>query len=391
MPVPDTLNAFVPHGHVERAPTGEGPLSGYSFAVKDLFHVDGAPTAAGSPAWRATHGVASENAWVVDRLLSAGARLMGKTQTDEMAWSLTGENHHYGTPLNPAAPGRIPGGSSSGSAAATAGGLVDFAIGSDTGGSVRLPASFCGVIGLRPSHGRIPLSGAVPLAPSYDSVGWFARDPNLFARIGTVLLDPRDEDKAPRRILLARDLFEAAGCDVTQALAPAVARITALYGAPEPVDLSAGALPDWRQAFSLIQSDEAWTTHGAWVEATNPDFGPGIRERFAAAAALDPGQVAAARTLRTRIRSRLDQLLGTDTLILLPSAPCIAPPRGQSDLELQSFRARALDLLCPAGHAGVPQISLPLAMLDDCPLGLSAIAPRGKDEMLLALASAILA
>ena len=388
MPVNDTLDAFVSHGHFELAPTNAGPLDGLSFALKDLFHVAGVPTAAGSPAWLASHPVPSENAPVVDMLRGAGARLVGKTHTDEMAWSLNGENHHYGTPINPAARERIPGGSSSGSAAATAGGLVDFAIGSDTGGSVRLPASYCGLIGLRPTHGRIPIDGAVPLAPSYDTVGWFARDGETFAKVGAVLLGGVQSMPAPR-LLLARDLFEAAGPQVTAALAPALARITALYGAAEEVDVAHGALPHWRNAFRVLQSADAWAAHADWVRTAQPDFGPGVKERFAAAATLDPTDVAEARALRDEVRARIDALLGEDGILLLPTAPGIAPLRGTPLADLEAFRARAIELLCLSGHAGTPQISLPLATLDGCPLGLSAMAPRGKDEMLLALARAL--
>ncbi|MEW6255360.1 MAG: amidase [Pseudomonadota bacterium] len=391
MPVTDTLNAFVAHGLVEWAPTAEGPLSGRTFALKDFFDVAGVPTAAGSPDWLATHPVPEKSASVLDKLLDAGARLVGKTHTDEMAWSLNGENHHYGTPVNPAAPGRIPGGSSSGSAAATAGGLVDFAIGSDTGGSVRLPASYCGIIGLRPTHGRIAIDGAVPLAPSYDSVGWFARDPVLFEQVGAVLFGGLAPQPAPSRLLLATDLFAAAGPAVAAALADGMARLISLYGAPEEVNVGEGALGAWRNAFRLIQSDEAWAAHGAWATATKPNFGPGVRERFAAAATLDPAEVAEARALRETVRARMDALLGDDRLIVLPTAAGIAPLRDTSGEALEAFRARSLELLCPAGHAGVPQISLPLGTLEGCPVGLSVIAPRGKDEMLLALARSALA
>ncbi|OYZ89417.1 MAG: amidase [Rhizobiales bacterium 17-65-6] len=391
MPVTDTLNAFVPHGHVERAPTGEGPLSGKTFALKDFFDLAGVPTAAGSPDWLASHPVPEKSASVADKLLAAGARLVGKTHTDELAWSLNGENHHYGTPANPAAPGRIPGGSSSGSAAATAGGVVDFAIGSDTGGSVRLPASYCGIIGLRPTHGRIAIDGAVPLAPSYDSVGWFARDPMLFAQVGDVLFGGLAPVGAPGKVVIATDLFDAAGPAVAAALAPALEKVAALYGAPGEVNVAEGALGAWRNAFRLVQSAEAWAAHGAWAQAVKPNFGPGVRERFAAAAALDPAEVVEAKALRETIRARMDALLGTDTLILLPTAAGIAPLRDTPAEDLETFRARSLELLCPAGHAGVPQISLPLATLDGCPLGLSAIAPRGKDEMLLAFARKMMA
>jgi amidase len=165
-----------------------GPLAGLTFAAKDLFDVAGYVACAGNPDWLRTHAPAGKTAPVVQTLLEAGATLMGKTVTDELAFSMSGENIHYGTPINPAAPARIPGGSSSGSASATASKLVDFALGTDTSGSIRVPASYCGLFSLRPTHGRISCQGVIPLAPSFDTVGWVARDATLLQRIGEVLL-----------------------------------------------------------------------------------------------------------------------------------------------------------------------------------------------------------
>ncbi|WP_336491423.1 amidase [Methylobacterium nigriterrae] len=385
----DTVGAFCQHGLVARQDRETGPLAGLSFGLKDLIDLAGVPTGAGSPDWLATHAVPATTAPVAETLLAAGACLLGKTQMDELAWSLNGENAHYGTPVNVAAPGRIPGGSSSGSAAATAARLVDFAIGTDTGGSVRLPASYCGLFGLRPTHGRISLAGIVPLAPSYDTVGWFARDPALLARVGRVLLGAGAPRARPRRLRIARDLFERAGPAVADALAEPLARLARSFEATEPVTVAGEAAPAWRDAFRLIQSSEAWAAHGAWIERARPRFGPGVRERFEAASRLDAGAVAAARSLRREIAAQLRALLPDDTLLVLPSAPGIAPRRATPDAELDLFRARALELLCPAGHAGLPQISLPLARLDGCPLGLSVIAGPGRDETLLDLATAI--
>ena len=360
-------SAFRDYGTLDLGLGGDGPLAGLTFGVKDLFDVAGVPTGAGSPEWLATHPVPTQTAPAVQRLLEAGARLVGKTCTDEIAWSLAGQNHHYGTPLNPAAPDRIPGGSSSGSASATAAGLVDFAVGSDTGGSVRLPASFCGLFGMRPTHGRIPIDGAVPLAPSFDSVGWFARQGRLFARIGTVLLADAGALALPTRLLIAEDMFALAGVRVRDALGPALALVESRLGPAEPMDLAGGQVAAWRNAFRLIQSAEAWACHGAWVEATRPAFGPGVRERFAAAASLDRAEVEAARHLRGAIRARLDGLIPPGTVVLVPTAPGIAPLLTAGEVELEVFRAKALELLSPAGHAGLPQICLPLARLDGCP------------------------
>jgi amidase len=198
----------LPHGHVETAGAAQGPLAGVPFAVKDIFDVAGVITGCGNPDWLASHAPARANAAAVDALLGAGARLVGKTITEELAFSVIGSNPYYGTPKNVAAPGRVPGGSSSGSAAAVGGGLMPLALGSDTGGSVRVPASYNGIYGMRPSHGRISLEGVMPLAPSFDTVGWFARDPQLFATAGRVLLDDAASGGLPARALIATDASE---------------------------------------------------------------------------------------------------------------------------------------------------------------------------------------
>ncbi len=196
--IDDHVGAFVPGPRAERAPLGVGRLSGLTFAVKDLFDLAGTTTSFGNPDWAATHAPAVATAPVVLALLQAGARLAGKTKTQELAYGLTGENIWHGTPTNPAAPARFPGGSSCGSAAAVAGGLVDFALGSDTGGSVRIPASYCGLFGIRPTHGAISLAGACPLAPSFDTPGWFTRSASLLTGVGEVLLaGPRHVAEGP--------------------------------------------------------------------------------------------------------------------------------------------------------------------------------------------------
>jgi amidase len=386
MPINDTLNAFVEHGHIEQPPTQQGPLSGTTFALKDLFDLAGVPTGAGNPQWLATHTVPTKSSPIVDRLLGAGATLVGKTHTDEIAWSLNGENVHYGTPTNPAAPGRIPGGSSSGSAAATAGALVDFAIGSDTGGSVRLPASYCGIYGIRTTHGRVSLDNSVPLARSYDVAGWFARSPQLMQQVGQVLLDGVRAPRKPSRLLIARDLFAAVDENVRNLLQPSVDRLKAIVGTSEDVDVAGGARDAWRNAFRVLQSEEAWAAHGAWISSAKPTFGPGVKERFAAAAVLDPAEIAAAKVLRKEIVAKVSALLAGDAILVLPTAPGIAPLLQTPEAVINVFRARAIELLCVSGHAGTPQMSLPVAQLDGCPIGLSIMAARDCDEDLLALA-----
>ena len=225
----DPLGAFCA-GEVSLAGAPAGPLAGLTFAAKDLFDIAGHVTGAGNPDWLASHAPAPRTAPVVQRLVDAGASMAGKTHTDELSRGIFGENAHYGTPVNPKAPDRVPGGSSSGSAAAVAGGLVDFALGTDTGGSVRVPASFCGLYGIRPTHGRLPFDGVIPQAPSFDTIGWFAREPALLARIATVLLGIEPARTLPHRLVVAEDAFAVAEPATREALKPAVDKLGRLIG-----------------------------------------------------------------------------------------------------------------------------------------------------------------
>jgi amidase len=386
----DRLGAFCRHTHVEMKGASHGPLVGLTFAVKDIYDVAGHRTGFGSPDWLRTHGPAAQTAPVVQRLLDAGAHLVGKTHTDELTWSLTGENAHYGTPVNVNAPGRIPGGSSSGSASAVAAGVVDFAVGSDTGGSVRLPASFCGILGMRPTHGRIPLDGVCPLAPSFDTCGWFARDAEVFERVGRTLLRDDEPVPPPARLLIAQDALEVAGETVGHALRSALDKVAALVGMPEPVTVGDEPLTRWMDYFRFLQGGEAWASHGEWITREKPALGPGVKERFAWAATVGPGDITRARTRREEMTRRMAEMLGERTVLALPSTPGIALLRNSAPKALDDLRARALPILCIAGLARLPQVSLPLAQLDGCPLGLSLIAARGNDTLLLGLAGRLM-
>lgn len=377
----DTLGAFCRHTHVALTGASSGPLSGLTFGLKDLYDVAGHRTGFGSPDWYRTHDPASHTASVARRLLDAGAVMVGKTHTEEMAFSLTGENAHYGTPVNPAAPGRVPGGSSSGSASAVAGRLVDFAIGSDTGGSVRAPASFCGIYGIRPTHGRIAMDGACPLAPGFDTCGWFARDAGLLARVGHVLLG--GTAATPGRLLLAQDAFAFAMPDAAAALQPAVQHIASLLGPAQPVTVATEGLRAWFEVFRVLQFSEIHEAHREWIAREKPTFGPQIKPRFDAVAKSDPVEVSRMRAVRADVQGRLDTLLADNAVLVLPTMPDIAPLLNSPPDATVAFREQSLALLCIAGLGALPQVSLPFATLNGCPLGISLIAGRGNDEMLL--------
>ncbi len=388
----DPVNAFVDYPDTPVPNAETGPLAGLTFAVKDIFDVAGYPTGCGNPEKRADSEPAKVHAPAVRMLLDAGARFVGKTHTAELAFSLDGTNTHYGTPINPAAPDRVPGGSSSGSASAVAAGLVDIALGSDTGGSVRAPASFCGIVGLRPTFGRIAIDNVMPLGESLDTVGWFTRDIDLYDRVGAVMLGDDVEGPPLARMIVAEDAFACLmGEDAASALQPAVDQLTAAFGEADRQALAPRGLAEWQQVFRMTQGFEAWRYHGPWIEKRKPNLMDAVRGRFDAASRISPSDYRTAAAERRAVRERVQGILGDDGFIVLPTLPSVAPLVRSSEAELEAFRSRALSMLCTAGLAGVPQISLPVATVDGAPLGLSLIGPPGRDRALIALGRTVLA
>jgi len=383
----DTVNAFVEMFTVAGA--SQGPLAGLTFAAKDLYDVVGHTTGCGNPDWAASHDVATHTASAVQKLLEGGATLLGKTHTDEIAYSLMGINAFYGTPINCAAPDRVPGGSSSGSVAATAAGLVDIGLGTDTGGSVRMPASFSGVFGIRTTHGRVDLSGTMALAPSFDTVGWFTRDADIFAHVGAAFDMQMPIGSIKARLMIADDAMALTVPEFPDVMGSVMAALQDRLGPVHRVQLAAGGLADWSETFRICQGGEVWQEHGAWVTKTQPKFGPGVKERFQMAAAITPGMFRSAQIKRTEISARLVNMLGDDGIMVLPSSPGPAPFRNATKGALDTFRGAALKMLCPAGLAGLPQVSIPVGTIDGGPVGLSLIAAPGRDGDLLDLANRI--
>ncbi len=382
----DPLGALVPGEQPDIAETAVGPLSGLTFMTKDNFDVAGFATGAGNPDWARSHPPAKSHAWAVAALLKQGAHLIGKTVCDELAFSLHGCNLHYGTPANVNAPGRLPGGSSSGSAAAVAGGLCDTALGSDTGGSVRVPASYCGLYGIRTTQGAIRKDGMVPLAPSFDTVGWFARDAATLGRVGAVLLPPEAEEGDFDRLIVAEDAFALASAEAQDGLAAAVTRLQQLFR-HESVEIAGeGGLAAWRDTFRDIQAVEFGRCHRGWIMTQRARFSPDIAKRISAALSLPEETERKAIPGREAARDRLEALVGRRSLLCLPTVPGPAPVIDAESRELEDWRAQVMALTAPAGLAGLPQISLPLGEAEGLPLGLSLIAPLGRDRALLALA-----
>jgi amidase len=379
---------FVPHNL--KAPlkgASNGPLAGLTAAVKDMYDIAGERSGGGNPDWLANTKPAASNAAAVDKILGAGATIIGKTICDEFFYSVAGINAHYGTPENLRAPGRIPGGSSSGSAAATAAGACDFALGSDTGGSVRIPASFCGLYGMRPTYGRIGTAGCMDMAPSFDTVGWFASGPGVFRRVGDVLLSGGDAVRANvGTMLIADDGFAEADDAVVKLLRSVLDRMKVDLPKSEHVRLAPGGLDQWREAVRVIQAYEIWQVYGRFVEEKNPTFGPGVAERMKTASTITAAQADAARTVRAAARDHLRNLIKPGTVVALPSAPSIAPLIDTPPAALDAHRLQVMRLTCSAGLAGLPQASLPAGTVSGCPVGLSFIGWAGGDEAILDLA-----
>jgi amidase len=390
-------NAFVTT--FDLPPTGSGPLDGLCFAVKDVIDVARCKTGCGNPTWRDSHPTAVAHAVCVEQLLRAGARCIGKTICDELAFSLLGENYFYGTPLNQRAPDRVPGGSSSGSASAVACGLVDFALGTDTAGSTRIPASNCGIWGFRPSHGFISLAGVNPLAPSFDTVGVLAHSADVLARAVRVLLGASSVSaNEPETIHLIQEAFELSDAAVQQALLEFIRCVRNLFG--ERVretslrDLAADGkdFANWADTFCMIQWAEINSCLGAWIAEAKPEFGPDVAASFELTSQLDRRRVTDALQQREQYFRRLYEVLEPNDLLCVPTTPALAPRKGNLPVRTSrgsGYYPRALALTSLAGIGRLPQLSLPVVDAGGVPAGLSLLARHGRDVFLLEVAKII--
>jgi amidase len=389
--MPGLHGAFMLAGFGQR-PHGEGtaggPLSGYKLAVKDVFEIAGLRTGAGNPAWLAEQPLAAISAPAVRLLLDVGAEWVGKTVTDELTYSLAGINAHYGTPVNPAAPDRLPGGSSSGSVVAVAAGHADIALGTDCGGSIRLPASYCGIWGMRPTHGRIAANGCFTLAHSFDTVGWFARDgaslARVFERLAHSVVAQAQSEPRPR-LLVSDDVLALLDEPVRDAFTRKLAALSRQQPV-SPMPRGSLDLQSWAGAFRILQAAEIWQQHGKWIRTRSPAMGEDVAQRFDAAGKIGAVEVAAAQSRRMEVATSMARTLDAGNLMLMPTVPTTAPRLDAPLSEVNNIRARSQQLLCIAGLAGLPQVSFPWLTVDGAPVGLSVIGPRGGDESVLCAA-----
>ena len=361
--------------------SGAGPLLGARVAVKDLFAVAGHRIGAGVPAFLAAAGTEPRTASAVQALLDAGADVTGVAQTDELAYSIAGANPHHGTPPNARVPGGLPGGSSSGPASAVALGQADVGLATDTGGSIRVPASYQGLWGLRTTHGRIPRDGLLPLAPSFDTVGWLTRDRSTLAVASRVSGRGAPAVPVPERFVTAPALLAGLPPAVRDAFDAWVRE----HLAADEVDL--GDVAAAQESVRIVQAHEAWAVHGAWLRAHPGAVAGAVAERFRVAATIGDEEAALARDDLERHRARFASALDGAVLVL-PSAASPAPQATADPAAVDAVRARTLRLTCVAGILGAPALSMPLLEVGGAPLGVCLVGPRDGDDALVHRAAA---
>ncbi|GAV58839.1 Amidase domain-containing protein/TPR_2 domain-containing protein/TPR_11 domain-containing protein [Cephalotus follicularis] len=390
-------------------PKAPHPLTALTFAVSDLFDIESYVTGFGHPDWARTHEPASQTSPVVSALVEAGATCVGKTVVDEFAYSNIGENKHYGTPTNPAAPSRLPGGSSSGAAVAVAANLVDFSLGVDTSGGIRIPAGFCGVIGFRPSHGAVPHTGIVPISTSLDTVGWFSRDPNVLRRVGHLLLKlPFAAQRSPRQIIIADDCFQVLKIPVDRVSQVVIKSAEKIYGRQvlkqenlaDYFDYKVPSLKEFvgRKAngelkvssltllgniMQFLQRHEFRNSHVEWINMAKPMLDPAFSSQVHEMLETTETEIETCKTIRNEMRSAVNSLLKDDGIVVIPTTAYPPPKLGGRETQSEDYQNRMRSLLSIASISGCCQATIPIGYYDKCPVSVSFIARHGGDRFLL--------
>ncbi|XP_047341144.1 outer envelope protein 64, mitochondrial-like [Impatiens glandulifera] len=387
-------------------PAARLPLSGLTFAISDNIEVKDHFTGFGNPDWKKTHEVALKTAVVVTALLKNGATCVGKTVMAELGYGITGENVHYGSPINPQSPSHVPGGSSSGSSVAVSSELVDFSLGSDTIGCVRVPASFCGILGYRPSHGTISSLGILPNAQSLDTIGWFARNPSVLHHVGHVLLQLNQlESRRTRRFIVADDLFQLTKIP-TQRTVHIISKVTEkLSGYQLPIhknfeqyiaanvpslngfceranslQVGISTLKALSSVMILLHRYEFQANHEEWIKSHKPKMG---QDLSALAATTIADDIKILYKVRTEMRVALKGLLKDDGILVIPTVLDHPLKLKSKKGLLTDFQDRAFALSSIASMSGCCQVTVPLGKYEDFPISVSLVAQHGADKFLL--------
>lgn len=382
----DPLQAFVRDNHIALEGSGHGPLQGLVFAAKDVFKIKGSTYGNGHPTWLVTNEPDDFTSSAIVKLLDAGADLVGKTVCDELCYSISGENWHYGSPIHPFDARRFVGGSSSGTGAATAGGLVDFAIGSDCLGSVRVPASYTGLYGIRPTYQRVSNDGEAPYCESMDVLGYVAKEPDVFLKVSEILLGEDPIKTTFKRLWIAKDCFNIVDTDYQNTLNPVVNWLKENFQQTEDVIVAPEGLEEWVNVFRYVQGYEVWESYGGWVNKYKPQISRGVSDRLKWASTISKRQYEEAKAKRQMIIEYFDKRLDDDTILCLPTVSSIAPLRTATFEEINKVRSESSQLLCISPLTGTPQVTLPLGEFEGLPYGLTFISKSGTDLALVKLA-----
>lgn len=381
-----------------------GPLAGVPFAVKNLFDVKGLPTRAGSKINRDL-APAARDATLVERLEAAGAVLVGALNMGEYAYDFTGENVHDGPSRNPHDPTRMTGGSSGGSGSSVGGGLVPIALGSDTNGSIRVPSSFCGIFGLKPTYGRLSRARSFPFVASFDHLGPFARSVGDLALAYDAMQGPDADDAActtrpiePVASMLTQDIgglrIAIAGGYFQKNVFPeaveAVARVAKALGATKTIEIPEAARA--RAAAYVISTTEGASLHLDRLRKRPNDFDPAVRDRLIAGAMVPAPLVDRAQKFRRWYRAQVLELFKSVDVIIAPATPCTAPKLGQVTFKLDGVdlpvRANIGIHTQPISFIGLPVVAVPVP-LEPMPIGVQIIAAPWREDIALRVAHAL--
>ncbi|KAB5524366.1 hypothetical protein DKX38_022115 [Salix brachista] len=391
-------------------PKAPHPLTGLTFAVSDLFEIEGYVTGFGHPDWAKTHEAASQTSAVVSTLVEGGATCVGKTVVDELAYRhvlvlfkflKTANLGHTMT--------RVPGGSSSGAAVAVAANLVDFSLGVDTVGGVRVPAGFCGIIGFRPSYGAISKIGVLPVSASLDTVGWFAKDPNILRRVGHVLLQSAfGGQRSPRQIIMADDCFQSLKIPVDRVSQVVVKSTEKHFGRQilkhEILDVylnsKVPSLKEFRNkqtngevktssirllanVMQLLHRYEFRSNHEEWINTVKPILEPNFSAQMNEIVDLSDAEIELCKSIREEMGSAINSLLKDDGILVVPTTAYLPPKIGGKEILSEEFQSSSIGLMSIASLSGCCQVTVPLGYYNKCPISVSLIARHGSDRFLL--------
>ncbi|CAL5215352.1 unnamed protein product [Lathyrus oleraceus] len=390
-------------------PKAPHPLSSLNFAISDIFDIEGHVSTFGHPEWARTHEPASSTASAVSALVESGATCIGTTVVDELAYGISGENKHFGTPTNPAVPNRVPGGSSSGAAVAVAANFVDFSLGVDTSGGVRVPAGFCGILGFRPSHGAVSHVGIIPVSTSLDTVGWFAKDPDVLRRVGHILLQaPFVMQRNPRQIIIADDCFQHLNVPLDRTSQVVIKATEKLFGKQVlkhinfedyisskvsslkacSIQKSNGVLKSsslklLANVMQSLQRHEFEHTHSEWMSIVKPDLHPAVSAQLHEKFEVSELEIENSKSVRSELRVAVNSLLKDEGVLVIPTVADPPPKLGGKEFLSHDYQSRALSLLSIASISGCCQVTVPLGFFDKNPVSVSLIARHGGDRFLL--------